>query len=40
VRKNLSALHESMDEYLQVHRQAMQYSKTLQNKKASKDEAK
>jgi len=29
-----------MDEYLQVHRQVMQHSKTLQNKKVSKDEAK
>jgi len=38
--KNLSALHKSMDKYLQVHRQVMQHNKTLQNKKASKDEAK
>jgi len=38
--KNLSTLHESVDEYLQVCRQAMQHSKTSQNKKVSKDEAK
>jgi len=31
--KNLSTLHESTDEYLQVHRQVMQYNKTSQNKK-------
>ena len=37
---NLYALHEKADKYLQVHRQVMQHNKTLQNKKASKDEAK
>ena len=38
--KNLYALHESVDKYLQVHRQAMRHSKTSQNKKISRDEAK
>jgi len=38
--KNLSALHESVDDYLQVHRQAMQHSKTSQNKKVLKEETK
>jgi len=38
--KNLSALCESVDNYLQVHRQAMRHSKTLQNKKVSKEETK
>ena len=38
--KNLYALRESGDEYLQVCRQAMQHSKTSQNKKISKEETK
>jgi len=38
--KNLYTLCKSADEYLQVHRQAMQHSKTLQNKKVTQDETK
>jgi len=38
--KNLYALHESADEYLQVCRQAMRHGKTLQNKKVTLDETK
>jgi len=38
--KNLSAPHESVNDYLQVCRQAMRHSKTLQNKKVSKEETK
>jgi len=34
--KNLYTLCESTDEYLQVHRQAMQHSKISQNKKGNK----
>jgi len=38
--KNLYTLCESMDKYLQVRRQAMWHSKTLQNKKVTKNETK
>jgi len=38
--KNLYALCESVDEYLQVHRQAMRHGKTSQNKKVTLDETK
>jgi len=38
--KNLYTLHKSADEYLQVHRQVMQHSKTSQNKKVTKNETK
>jgi len=38
--KNLYVLCESVDKYLQVCRQAMQHSKTLQNKKVTQNETK
>jgi len=38
--KNLYMLCKSADKYLQVRRQAMQHSKTLQNKKVTQDETK
>jgi len=38
--KNLYALCENVDEYLQVCRQVMRHSKTSQNKKVPKNETK